>query len=106
MLVDRAGATTAPGPANETGQTLTITAVGKRRRTARSIIRAGKVMYTPDADYNGRDSFTYTITDNGTTNGVADPKIGHGHRQLHRHRGQRRADGGRRQRQRRRGRLG
>ena len=30
--------------------------------------------YTPDPDYNGPDSYTYTITDDGTTNGVADPK--------------------------------
>ena len=30
--------------------------------------------YTPDADYNGPDSFTYTITDNGTTNGALDAK--------------------------------
>src|SRR5436305_1594921 len=34
----------------------------------------GKVLYTPDANYNGPDSFTYTATDNGTTNGAADPK--------------------------------
>ena len=26
----------------------------------------------PDADYNGTDRFTYTVTDNGTTNGVID----------------------------------
>ncbi len=32
------------------------------------------VTYTPDANFNGTDSFTYTVTDNGTTNGVADPK--------------------------------
>ena len=30
--------------------------------------------YTPAADYNGPDSFTYTITDNGTTNGANDFK--------------------------------
>src|SRR5205823_4007103 len=34
----------------------------------------GKVLYTPDANYNGPDSFTYTATDNGTTNGAAAPK--------------------------------
>ena len=61
------------GPANETGQTLTITAVGSPAHGT-AIVQAGKVMYTPAADYNGPDSFTYTVTDNGTTNGVADPK--------------------------------
>ena len=30
--------------------------------------------YTPAADYNGPDSYTYTITDDGTTNGLADPR--------------------------------
>src|SRR5207248_1213594 len=35
---------------------------------------AGKVLYTPAADYNGPDSFSYTVTDNGTTNGSPDPK--------------------------------
>ena len=48
--------------------------------------------YTPAADYNGPDSYTYTITDDGTTNGVADPRP-HGHRQRHGHRGQRRPGG-------------
>ena len=27
------------------------------------------MLYTPAANYNGPDSFTYTVTDNGTTNG-------------------------------------
>ena len=30
--------------------------------------------YTPDPDYNGPDSYTYTITDDGTTDTVADPR--------------------------------
>ena len=32
------------------------------------------MLFTPTADYNGPASFQYTVEDNGTTNGVADPK--------------------------------
>src|SRR5207248_1985495 len=32
------------------------------------------VTYTPNANFTGTDSFTYTVADDGTTNGVADPK--------------------------------
>src|SRR2546421_3682018 len=35
---------------------------------------ATNVHFTPAADFNGAASFQYTITDNGTTNGSADPK--------------------------------
>src|SRR5438045_9731577 len=35
---------------------------------------AGKILYSPDANYNGPDSFSYTATDNGTTNGSPDPR--------------------------------
>ena len=63
------------GPANESGQTLTITAVGTASHGTVAITNGGTdLTYTPAADYNGPDSFTYTITDNGTTKGVADPK--------------------------------
>jgi large repetitive protein len=67
-----------PGPSNESGQALTVTALSIPAHGTASVISsgpdAGKVTYTPDADFNGPDSFTYTITDNGTTNGAADPK--------------------------------
>jgi hypothetical protein len=41
-------------------------------------LSAGQITYTPDADYFGPASFTYTITDNGTTNGAADPRTATG----------------------------
>src|SRR5207249_3012020 len=37
-------------------------------------LSGGTITYTPDADYNGPASFSYTIQDNGTTNGVSDSK--------------------------------
>ena len=93
------------GPANESGQTLTVISVDPRlTRTAPSSLVAGTVTYTPGADYNGPASFSYTVQDNGTTNGAPDFKTATGYRQLHRHRGQRRARRRRRQRHRRRGR--
>jgi hypothetical protein len=66
-----------PGPANESGQTLTVTAVGSAAHGSVSL-SAGTVTYTPNADYNGPDSFSYTVTDNGTTNGASDPKTATG----------------------------
>src|SRR5207249_4633520 len=63
------------GPANESTQTLTITSVTQPAHGTVAITNSGAdLTYTPDADYNGPDSFTYTITDNGTTNGVLDAK--------------------------------
>ena len=32
------------------------------------------VIFTPTANFNGAASFDYTVTDNGTTNGIADPQ--------------------------------
>jgi len=63
------------GPANESGQTLTVTAVTATADTHGAVVLAsGNVTYTPAADYNGPASFSYTVTDNGTTGGSADPK--------------------------------
>ena len=67
------------GPANESGQTLTVTAVTATLDTHGTVsLTAGDVTYTPAADYNGPASFEYTLTDDGTTNGAADPKTATG----------------------------
>src|SRR6185369_14409722 len=80
VVID-AKANDATGPASatdESGQTLTITSVGAASHGTASLIttgpNAGKILYTPAADYNGSDSFSYTITDNGTSNGTPDPR--------------------------------
>src|SRR2546428_3234396 len=62
-----------PGPANESGQTLVVKTVSNAVGGTVSIL-GGNVVFTPTADYNGAASFQYTVEDNGTTNGVADPK--------------------------------
>jgi CSLREA domain-containing protein len=61
------------GPADESGQTLTVKTVSNAIGGTVSIL-GGNVLFTPTADYNGPASFQYTVEDNGTTNGVADPK--------------------------------
>ena len=67
------------GPPNESGQTLTVTAVSATSAQGGTVVlSAGNITYTPAANYNGPDSFTYTVTDNGTTNGGADPQSGIG----------------------------
>ncbi len=61
------------GPANEAGQTLTVTSVtptGSTHGTA--TLTSGQITYTPTAGYSGPASFTYTVCDNGTTAGSAD----------------------------------
>ena len=60
------------GPANESGQTLIVKTVSNPVGGTVSIL-GGNVLFTPTADYNGPASFQYTVEDNGTTNGVADP---------------------------------
>jgi DNA/RNA endonuclease G (NUC1)/predicted extracellular nuclease len=63
-----------PGPL-EAGQSLTVTSVTGNANTHGTVnLASGTVTYTPTANFNGPASFTYTVCDNGTTNGSADPK--------------------------------
>ncbi|MBN2534616.1 MAG: tandem-95 repeat protein, partial [Spirochaetales bacterium] len=51
--------------ANDTdmdGDTLSISSVGTPSNGT-AAINAGRIVYTPDANYNGNDSFTYTVSD-------------------------------------------
>ena len=45
------------------GNPLTVTAVGVAAHGTTSIISASSVRYSPAANYNGSDSFTYTVSD-------------------------------------------
>ena len=55
-----------PGPANESGQTLTVTAVDQALNGQVSLGTNGDITFTPDADFNGQASFEYTVCDNGS----------------------------------------
>jgi VCBS repeat-containing protein len=60
------------GPANESGQTLAVVSASAQHGSV--IINAdGTLTYKGNADYNGSDTISYTIKDNGTTNGAPDP---------------------------------
>ena len=79
------------GPANESGQNLTITNVAVGSGTIQIV--GTDVIFTPTANYNGPASFTYTVSDNGTTNGAADPLSAHrGNGVVQHHGGERCAD--------------
>jgi len=61
------------GPANEAGQTLTVTSVTPTGSTHGTVsLTSGQITYTPAAGYSGPATFTYTVCDNGTTAGSAD----------------------------------
>ena len=66
------------GPANENGQSLTITNVSNPVGGTVEIVGTN-VVFHPAADFNGTASFDYTVQDNGTTNGTADPLTDVGH---------------------------
>lgn len=63
------------GPANEATQRLTLSAVAPSS-LAGGVVRldGNRVTYVPPADFHGTDAFTYTVTDDGLTGTVLDPK--------------------------------
>ncbi|MEM1228263.1 MAG: tandem-95 repeat protein [Planctomycetota bacterium] len=64
-----------PGPANETGQTLSIANLATTSVAGGTLsLSNGGVVYTPAPNFNGTDTFTYQVQDNGSTNGAADPQ--------------------------------
>ncbi len=63
------------GPANESGQTLTITSVGSAVGGTVSIV-GSDLIFSPAANFNGAASFVYTLSDDGTTGGSSDPLTG------------------------------
>jgi CSLREA domain-containing protein/fimbrial isopeptide formation D2 family protein len=62
-----------PGPANETGQNITINSVSNAVNGTVSI-QGTNVLFTPNPNFYGAASFKYTILDDGTTNGASDPR--------------------------------
>lgn len=62
------------GGADEASQTLTITAASVVSGGGSVQVVNGNVVYTPVANYAGPATLTYTIRDNGQTNGVNDFK--------------------------------
>jgi protocatechuate 3,4-dioxygenase beta subunit len=66
-----------PGPANEFGQVLSVVGVGNATGGTVSLV-GPDLVFTPWPDYHGPAGFDYTVQDDGTTNGVADPRAATG----------------------------
>jgi hypothetical protein len=64
-----------PGPANEAeapvNDTVAVLAIVDQATNGVAAVVDGEVQYTPNADFFGTDSFTYSITDNGGLTDVA-----------------------------------
>jgi RHS repeat-associated protein len=64
-----------PGPADESGQTLTVTAATAGPDTHGTVsLVGGSVIYTPDAGFTGAAIIAYTVCDNGATAGLPDSR--------------------------------
>ena len=75
MLANDARGPTAPAGTldNETSQVLTLASVSPLSTAGGTVtLSSGIVTYTPPANFNGTDTFTYRVLDDGLTNGVID----------------------------------
>ena len=72
----------AAGPANESQQHLVVIAVANAVGGTVTI-EGNAIQFTPDPDYYGHAGFEYTIQDDGTTAGTADPRSATGHVQFY-----------------------
>jgi RHS repeat-associated protein len=62
------------GPFEESGQSLTVTSVSSGADTHGTVsLAAGVLTFTPDPAYVGAAVISYSVCDNGTTNGVPAP---------------------------------
>jgi hypothetical protein len=64
----------AKGPLNESTQSITFVGVSSQLGGTVTDDGGANVVFTPAANFYGTAGFSYTIQDNGTTNGGSDPK--------------------------------
>jgi Bacterial Ig domain/RTX calcium-binding nonapeptide repeat (4 copies) len=62
-----------PGPDNESDQALDVVSAYATHGSV-VVLGNGWLSYTPEDDFSGDDTIEYTIQDNGTTGGAADPQ--------------------------------
>jgi len=62
-----------PGPDNESDQALDVVSAYATHGSV-VVLGNGWISYTPEDDFSGEDTIEYTIQDNGTTGGTADPQ--------------------------------
>ena len=68
-----------PGPADEGSQVLSVSGVAAGADTHGSVVLAdGRVTFTPEVGFSGTARFSYTVCDDGTSGGVADPRCSTG----------------------------
>ena len=65
------------GPVNESDQSLIVNEVSNPIGGTVSIVD-GQIQFIPDPQFIGKASFTYQVSDNGTTNGESDSKTASG----------------------------